>query len=152
MITNPYLPELRQLFIKYNVVLAYLFGSHATGRARASSDVDIAVLLAPTVPSDDFFDVRLALTDDLMVLFKRDVDVAILNRVSALLAYQVVRQGTLLYEDPVTHPAQNFVIFTIKYYADTEHFRQINQRRLEAHLEQYRARRNLAQEKAHVTS
>ena len=42
------------------VAFAYLFGSHATGRARDDSDVDVAVYLQPDDPSE-----RLSQTLDL---------------------------------------------------------------------------------------
>jgi predicted nucleotidyltransferase len=37
------LPQLKVVFKKYGVVLAYLYGSQALGKAGSLSDVDIAV-------------------------------------------------------------------------------------------------------------
>jgi predicted nucleotidyltransferase len=34
MITDDHLPELAEVFVRHGVVLAYLFGSQAVGRAR----------------------------------------------------------------------------------------------------------------------
>jgi predicted nucleotidyltransferase len=47
---EPYLPELKRIFEQRGVVLAYLFGSQATGRAGPLSDVDFAVLLDQRLP------------------------------------------------------------------------------------------------------
>ena len=51
----------------HGVASAYLFGSHAAGRAHRESDVDVGVLLAwnahPTARAR--FEVRLSLTADL---------------------------------------------------------------------------------------
>ncbi len=126
MITDAHLDELKALFIKHGVVLAYLFGSQAEGTARASSDVDIAVLLALGTSRDCYFDVRLDLTNALMdILRKNEVDVVILNETTPLLSHQIVKYGRLLYEDPVTTPMTEFVASAISRYADTEHFRHI---------------------------
>jgi len=144
MITDAHLDELRALFVKHRVVLAYLFGSYAEGTARPSSDVDVAVLLPPGTPRGRFFEARLDLTNALMDLFdKNEVDVAILNEVSALLAYEVAQHGILLHEDAITRPAQDFVISATLNYADTAHFRQLALRYLSEEIEQYRIRRSV---------
>ncbi|MCX7682029.1 MAG: nucleotidyltransferase domain-containing protein, partial [Anaerolineae bacterium] len=43
---------MERMFARHGVVLAYLFGSQAEGRAGPLSDVDIAVLLGPQVPEE----------------------------------------------------------------------------------------------------
>lgn len=48
-----------------DVVAAYLFGSRAQGRARAHSDVDIAVLLREGLTSEERLFRRLSLGDAL---------------------------------------------------------------------------------------
>ena len=81
-----------------DLVLAYLFGSHARGRAGPLSDVDVAVLLTGR-PNDDYcFDRRLEIMGGLMdILPAEDVDVAILNQAPLALRYRVVRDGVLLF-------------------------------------------------------
>jgi len=136
------LKGLKEILVKHGVVLAYLFGSHAKGTARASSDVDIAVLLPYDTPRSKFFDVRLALTDELMdLLHKNEIDVVILNEATPLLAYQVVKHGKIIYEDKATNPSTSFIVRVIKYYADTEHFRKISLKYLNAAMYQYRSQR-----------
>jgi predicted nucleotidyltransferase len=81
-----------------DVVLAYLFGSHARGTAGPLSDVDIAVLARPGMNSHQLFDLRLELIGDLMArLACNDVDVVLLNQASLALSYRVLRDGRLLY-------------------------------------------------------
>jgi predicted nucleotidyltransferase len=126
MITDGHEAELKEIFVKHGVVLAYLFGSQAEGMARPSSDVDIAVLLAPDTPRGKFFDVRLRLINDLAeALHRNDTDVVVLNEATALLAHEVVGYGKLLYEDEATRPALDFTVSTIIRYADTAHFRKL---------------------------
>ena len=139
MFTEKELGELKELFVKHGVVLAYLFGSHAKGTARASSDVDIAVLLPYDTPRSKFFDVRLALTNDLMdLLHKNEIDVVVLNEATPLLSYEIVVNGKVLYEDQVLHPKVDFIVRTSKRYADTAHFRKLSLQYLTARIERYR--------------
>ena len=80
------------------VVLAYLFGSHARGRAWAHSDVDVAVLLEGRPDSDRCFDMRLEVIGGLMgILHTNDVDVLILNQAPPALRYAVLRDGIILF-------------------------------------------------------
>ncbi|MCX7681170.1 MAG: nucleotidyltransferase domain-containing protein [Anaerolineae bacterium] len=118
--------ELARIFVRHGVVLAYLFGSQAEGKAGPLSDVDIAVLLGPQVPEERWTQVQIDLVNDLISLFHRaDVDVAILNRATPLFAYQVVRFGQVLYEDAATRPAVDFAAYAVRRYADTAPLRRL---------------------------
>lgn len=142
MITAAQLDQLRERFVKHGVVLAYLFGSHAEGAVRASSDVDIAVLLPPVVEREHYLDIQLSLIGDLCeVLGRNDVDVVILNEAAALLAHEVVKHGRILYEDEATRPAIDFTVRAVAYYADTEHFRRLALDYLREAVELFRPRR-----------
>lgn len=110
--------QLKRYFSNHpQVMLAYLFGSHARGTAHRHSDVDIAVLLRS---QNDNFEVRLQIMSDLGQLLQRnDVDVAILNQTPLALTYRVVRDGQLLFcadEDQRIH----FVSQAIVRYLDFE--------------------------------
>ena len=81
---------------KIGVVLLYLHGSVATGRARTDSDVDVAALFerAPR----DAVKATTDVVDALQGYEKsREIDVAILNNASPLLSQSVAAHGTLLY-------------------------------------------------------
>ncbi|MHC5024963.1 MAG: type VII toxin-antitoxin system MntA family adenylyltransferase antitoxin [Planctomycetota bacterium] len=76
------------------VVLAYLFGSVAAGRAGPLSDVDIGVLSAN---GDAASETVAALTDALCLALKRDdVEVVDLRAAPPPIRYRVIRSGTLL--------------------------------------------------------
>jgi len=81
-----------------DVVAAYLFGSLARGQAGPLSDVDIAVLLSPDLDEEAAVERQLELMVALDDLDPREVQVTLLNHASPMLAYQVVRDGILLYE------------------------------------------------------
>jgi predicted nucleotidyltransferase len=89
----------RCLSTRRDIQAAYLFGSVAAGRDHAGSDIDIAVLLAPSVRPAMMLSYRLNLMADLgFALHRTDVDVVILNQAPPLLAHRVLSQGTLVFE------------------------------------------------------
>jgi len=82
------------------VASAYLFGSHAEGRAHRESDVDVGVLLRwdrhPT--SSDRSEMRIRLGSDLIsVTGCNEVDVVILNDAPPLLGRKVIYDGIRLF-------------------------------------------------------
>ncbi len=122
-----YADELGRIFAARGVVLAYLFGSQAEGKAGPLSDVDIAVLFGPQVTRERWGDAHIDLISDLIGLFHRDdVDVAVLNRATPLFAYQVVRFGKVIYED-AARTAVDFAALAIRRYADTAPLRRLRQ-------------------------
>lgn len=85
------------------VASAYLFGSHAEGRAHRESDVDVGVLLRrerhPT--PDERFDMRVRLGSDLIsVLHHNEVDVVILNDAPPLLGRKIIYGSRVFLGDP----------------------------------------------------
>lgn len=87
-----YFDERREL----GVASAYLFGSHAAGRAHRESDVDLGILLLwdryPT--SRDRFEARVDLISDLgAALGRNDLDVVILNDAPPLFGRRIVYEG-----------------------------------------------------------
>lgn len=78
------------------VVSAYLFGSHAEGRAHRESDVDVGVLLRyeiyPTARAR--FDARVRLSARISAALRiNQVDLVILNDVPPMLARRIVTEG-----------------------------------------------------------
>lgn len=75
---------------------AYLFGSHAEGRAHRESDVDVGVLLDRRVlpGARDRFEAGLRLSSRLQsALATRDVDLVVLNDAPPGLGRHVVSRG-----------------------------------------------------------
>ncbi len=75
--------------------LAYLFGSQATGKTNAMSDVDVAVLIDPTAFEGSApYGYKAHLGTALMQLLKTNrVDVVILNDAGYFLRHRVLAQG-----------------------------------------------------------
>jgi predicted nucleotidyltransferase len=130
-----YLPQLKTVFEKYGVVLAYLYGSQAMGKAGPLSDVDIAVLFARAVPEDERFDRVLRLIGDLMGVFKRDdVFVADLDKGTPLLNHRVCSRGRVIYCVDERERAA-FVLRVLQQYVDTEPLRREQNRYLREKIE-----------------
>jgi predicted nucleotidyltransferase len=85
------------------VVVAYLFGSQATGRAGPLSDVDVAVVFDGSLDERARFDLQLRVREETVAAVRHDsVDVAVLNGASPLLRHRVVRDGRVLVDrDPL---------------------------------------------------
>ena len=90
----------------------YLFGSQASGEARAESDVDLAVLLPEKIDPV----ARWELAGRLAVLLGRDVDLVDLRSASAVLRVQVLDGGRLLDEQDVFARAE-FEMYALSDYA-----------------------------------
>lgn len=75
-----------------HVVFAYLFGSMARGRARPSSDVDVAVML----DGEDGEALARIRADLATAVHPRRADVVALRGAPVALAYRVRRDGVLL--------------------------------------------------------
>lgn len=82
------------------LLAAYLFGSHATGRAHRESDVDVGILLDRSrhATSRARFDERVRLSAWLSgALGQRAVDVVVLDDAPPLLARRIVNEGQRLF-------------------------------------------------------
>jgi hypothetical protein len=100
-----------------NVVAAYLFGSAARRQATHLSDVDIAVLLDAEIDTESSVEQQVDLMIALEKFASHEVQVTILNRAPPLLAYQVIRDGVLLYERDETERVA-FEVNVMKVYFD----------------------------------
>lgn len=112
----------KQIFQKFNVKLAYLFGSQAKGSSISESDFDIAVLFKKN-PSDLLALKEIAfLSLELNKYFSTKVDIVSLNDAPLLLKYEVVAHGRLLYCEEESERI-NFEVSVIKEYIDEEPIR-----------------------------
>lgn len=101
-----------------DVSLVFVFGSFVRSEMTAVSDIDVGIYFQI---SPDFYQVN-AIKEDLRVLLKRDVDVAVLNDASPVIKMQVLKKGTLVLETS----KNNFSAFygdTVKQYDDLKQIR-----------------------------
>ncbi len=114
----------KQIFQKFNVKLAYLFGSQAKGSAALDSDLDIAVLFEKT-PTDPLALKEIALlSSELDKFFPAKLDIVSLNDGPLLLKYEVVAHGQPIYCENEAERI-NFEVSVIKEYIDEEPVRNL---------------------------
>ena len=105
-----------------DVQVAYLFGSLANGRARPSSDVDIAILLADASDILAVAERRIRLMAAVEPFAKGDVDIVILNRASSVLQHEVLRTRHVIYER-TQRVRVDFEVLAGKFYANEQYYR-----------------------------
>lgn len=91
--------KLRIIFKESQVVLAYLFGSRASGDVGPLSDYDFAVYFDET-DKKKIFNLKFGLQDKITRCFKTDkVDIVILNlSESPELKYNIIKDGILIFK------------------------------------------------------
>lgn len=114
----------KEIFKKFEIKFAYLFGSQAKGTAYEKSDYDVAVLFKKE-PKDPLALKEITfLSIELEKFFPTEVDVVCLNTASPLLKYEVVSHGKPIYcqneEERI-----NFEVTAIKEYIDDEPIRNL---------------------------
>ena len=77
------------------VLVAYLYGSVAKGKAHKGSDIDIGVVLAEDYKPDPFYESRLSA--ELSKAFGAEAEVRVLNGQSIVFLHQVLKYGVLLF-------------------------------------------------------
>lgn len=103
-----------------SVLAAIVFGSVASGRLHAESDLDLALLFDDANVPDGFAVLDLRAT--LEQYARRDVDVVVLNGASPILAFQAVKHGQRIsVRDEQAY--QRFVVRLISEYADFKRVR-----------------------------
>lgn len=107
------------------VLAGYIFGSVATERARPTSDVDVAVLVTPTVIRKDPASYRLDLMADLGAALRTfHVDVVLLNTAPSALAHNIISQGKLVSERSRVDRVR-FHVRTLNRFLDTQPLRDV---------------------------
>ena len=105
----------KRIFQKFDVKLAYLFGSQAKGNAVPESDVDIAVLFKNNPTDPLALKETTSLSLELDKFFSANLDIVSINDVSLLLRYEVICHGQRIYCENEAERI-NFEVSVIKAY------------------------------------
>jgi hypothetical protein len=132
----PWPPEatlLQNFFaLREEVLLAFLFGSLARGRASKTSDADVAVLFSRKNNREDLMPRALSLKNDLEELLPCPVDLVTLNGGDAVIAMQVLQYGILVHEKAGAQG--EFIARTVGAYEDLKRTRRPLEEALLRHL------------------
>ena len=95
-----------------DVAAVYLFGSHAAGKERSESDVDIAILFQNLCGNNisDQLDRYLV---DLSRLLKKDVHLIVLNHAGEAVLEQILNKGKCL----IVNDKRKLAVFRVNAYA-----------------------------------
>ena len=93
--------EIKKILMNHRneIIFGYLFGSHAKGLARASSDIDLGFFVNPE-SEQTFFDIRINLYMDLSRTLKQNnIDIVILNQCrNLILLNEIISHGHLIHD------------------------------------------------------
>ena len=78
---------------KYKLKLVIIFGSFASGKNRKDSDLDLGVIGEKEIS----FENQIALTNEFSQIFKKNIDLSVLNRANPLLLFEASRNAVLLF-------------------------------------------------------
>jgi predicted nucleotidyltransferase len=100
-----------------NIIFAYIFGSYAQNKARADSDVDIAIYLDTAMDVETYLEIKVRLAE----VCKREVDLIILNEATPFLRYEVYRNNILLFSRDKACETQ-YIVKTLFEYSDMKKY------------------------------
>jgi len=90
--------KINEIFSRYDVIFAYLFGSQLSAEIGRLSDVDIAIYFDEALTKQERFNRMLKIGGELSSLLKRDdIDIVVLNDAYPLLAHRVIKQGKVIF-------------------------------------------------------
>ena len=108
-------PEIEKLAKEHNLLLVLLYGSQAKGKVSKDSDIDIAVLGAKPISTDDL----IALSNEFAQIFDvYEIDVKSLHNTDTLFRYQVMSKSVLLYGR--SYDYHSFKAYAFRSYHDSK--------------------------------
>jgi len=108
---------------KSEVLLVFLFGSAASRKMAERSDIDIGILFENQPDVYKIYEIN-ELKNELNAIFKRDIDIAVLNSASPILKMQVLKNGVLFFaKDKKLY--NQFYVDAINQYDDLKQTRKI---------------------------
>ncbi len=125
MLKKPLQVELESLMPRFDelargfpqVVAAYLFGSHTSGRPTSLSDIDVGILLIEGLPDMESFRIEMSLTGELEKIFNTiNIDLVVLNKAPLPIQYNATCGKLLFCTDH--DKSIDFEVYVRKYYID----------------------------------
>jgi predicted nucleotidyltransferase len=92
-VTNGQKMKIAKIAKKFQLKLVIVFGSFANGKNRKDSDLDIAISGLKEVHFSD----QVGLTNEFSLIFKKNIDLSVLNTANPLLIFQASKNSILLY-------------------------------------------------------
>jgi len=127
----------KNILKKQGIILMYLYGSQAEGRARKNSDIDIALLTDQKKQKhqEKIYD---QISKILAPIFKpipkvRELDIKFMDELTASVKHQIALDGQLLFKQ-TDDDRMEFIKQALRAYEHTKHLRQIKNYYLEQRI------------------
>lgn len=105
-----------------NILIAYLYGSQATGRAGVLSDIDIGILVKDDINKEDYMRLEIEIASSINKdLPGKVIDLRIINNAPLDFCYRVIKEGKLIFERKIEDRV-NFEVSTIRNYLEFNNF------------------------------
>lgn len=122
--------ELRKVFANFPAVKAvYLFGSHAENKENRYSDLDLGVLLEDSFDKMIKVEILVSLTEHNFT----DIDLVILNNVSPLVRFEVVKHNKILYKKD-DFDSSSYFSLTVRKFLDFRPYLEIQRKYLKERI------------------
>lgn len=108
--------KMKKIAKKYQFSLVLLFGSQATGKIHANSDVDIAFVSEEYLRPSDVAKIQLEISQELKI---KNLELVDLKNATPLLLKQIAQKSILLYEKEQSLFA-NFKIYGFKRFMEAK--------------------------------
>ncbi len=92
-ITREKKQKINKIAKKYGLKLVLLFGSFANGKTHKDSDLDIAIMGGKKID----FEKQIKLANNFSQIFKRDIDLSIINTANPLLLFQISKNARIIF-------------------------------------------------------
>ncbi|MEO0190039.1 MAG: nucleotidyltransferase domain-containing protein [candidate division WOR-3 bacterium] len=91
--------NLEEIFKRYPVVSAYLFGSRSRNQGDVDSDYDFGIVLQEKIHAPEMLNIRLNLLKELTRSLKKPVDIIIMNskNIPLSLKFRIIKEGKIVY-------------------------------------------------------
>lgn len=119
MINRLFVSSVEEIFKKNKIYASYLFGSQSVLRNDALSDYDIALFMEDKY-AIDYRKILKEVLDKFIYQEKLHLSIVDLKNTAPLFLYQIIKSGTLLYEEkPSRHVGLEALI--LRLYFDDQH-------------------------------
>jgi predicted nucleotidyltransferase len=97
--------NVRDLFSREEVVIAYVFGSLVKNDFSSLSDIDFAVYLDENLSDDQKYNIYIDLLNNLISILGDNIDLVLMNSSELLMNFNIIREGEIIFERSKTEKA-----------------------------------------------
>jgi len=118
LITKEQKRKIEKVGRKYNLKMVLLYGSCATGKKKAGSDLDIAVLGQEPIEMNKLLEIHNDIADIFGDSRQQELDLKSLHDVNPFFRFEVMRHSVLLYGNPVDY--YSFKAYAFRDFQDSQ--------------------------------